>query len=687
MDSVAPNVSNAVIFSPAWSLKKVSGRLQLQRVSDGLQISVAGADVSRLNTLFRALASPTDLNVWVRKLSGIGVPQPRRLAELLVDHRVVRPFSRRSAVKVSGSGEFKVLVQGLLSDGGWQLPPIQVKPDLPSISGGRGSGQWVLAPYAWGVAASRVGARVCGHCALLRLLARRGLNGANQTRAWSEARLHRPMLRSFVTELLVHLQQDGLEDDGLHVVAQGQAATAVRILTHPDCPRCGGPPRKSRTSPAALRSLLLNQKAQTPKPHARADYLDAISGPLEVVEERGRRGQFPLNLPFLWGSVYLTRLRHGRAICLSTQGGIYASSADEELARVIALSEGVERLGARGAVPDLWSRASQERDAVPLRKIFGWASERDEQARRAFCRGLDVVSNHAALVPFESVVVGMPKTLYPEAVHREEFYSGTASHVTLAQAVMNATIEILKRDAFMISWYRRRALPRLKWPTRLSVLAQRRLRYLHQQGLDVELFDLSMDVPLPMLLLRITARRACGNWPRGGSMLIPAGGFSPTAVLEDALRLAGGQWVGIALNPSPDKDPLDPLAVRRMSRTAKFWPLIARYLNPAHRSSHSFLGSTENRFDTLADHGVPPLKQQMSLMRGWLAERGLPWIVVRLTTPSAQRAGFEVAKVVIPGLVAIAPARARVNLRLPRMKMPWSWSTLSGLNPDPHPLY
>jgi hypothetical protein len=50
----------------------------------------------------------------------------------------------------------------------------------------------------------------------------------------------------------------------------------------------------------------------------------------------------------------------------------------------------------------------------------------------------------------------------------------------------------------------------------------------------------------------------------------------------------------------------------------------------------------------------------MAVLQRWFAERSLPWLVVRLTDPPAQRAGFEVSKVIVPGLVPIVPMRSEV---------------------------
>ena len=59
---------------------------------------------------------------------------------------------------------------------------------------------------------------------------------------------------------------------------------------------------------------------------------------------------------------------------------------------------------------------------------------------------------------------------------------------------------------------------------------------------------------------------------------------------------------------------------------------------------------------------------QLALLRGWFEARSLPWLVSRLTTAATASAGFEVARVVVPGLVPAAANRGA----LPHRTMEWS---------------
>jgi thiazole/oxazole-forming peptide maturase SagD family component len=416
----------------------------------------------------------------------------------------------------------------------------------------------------------------------------------------------------------------------------------------------------------------LTRPARPAQPGALEALRDSQVGPIELDTVRGPKGRYPLDHPFAWGSVHLARELNGVRFSSSTLGGIY--SAGPRCVE-IATSEGAERLAVRGARPDLFKRG------VPLHPIYSRATQADERARRPCCHALDLIGDRPSLVPFESVAVGLPRAAFPRALYREPFYTGAASHRTLREAALHATLELLGRDAFMIAWYRRRALPALSWPRKSSALAAGRARFLERRGMKLELFDLRLDVPLPMLLLRVTARRGRGNWPSGGALLVPSAGFAPMQSLEHALGLACGQFISIALQPAAFKNPLDAKAVRSLGRRLHFWPALARYLEPKNSHAHAFLGSSLAPFESL-----PRVSPDLKTLRSLLDRAELPWLAVRLTDAPAERAGFETVKVIIPGLINCAKSRAEVDFGLPRLHRDWPLGR-AGLNPQPHPLY
>ena len=338
--------------------------------------------------------------------------------------------------------------------------------------------------------------------------------------------------------------------------------------------------------------------------------------------------------------------------------------ADAQRTQLLAVSEGIERLAARGVRPD---SGQDDTDSI--------------------CQSVDLVTGSAHTLPFERVVVGLPGRLSMRQAPGEVFYSGCASHTSFAQAVLNGTLELIGRDAFMITWYRRRALPRLSWPGTPSPDVARMGAYLKDHGLSIEVFDMALDAPVFAVLVRVTARVGQGNWPEGGALLVAGVGFTAMAALAHACRVVCGQFVSLALYPDPAKNPLDAEAVGRISRNSPSWALTARYLDPAHRPAHDFLGSGTRSFESLPAITCHTRSQQLAALRAWFADSGYPWLVVRLTEETARLAGFEVVKVVSPDLIPLVPARADVPFQRARLTRAWPDATGQTMHPDPHPLF
>lgn len=537
------------------------------------------------------------------------------------------------------------------------------------------------------------GAEVCLGCALLRALGRWGPRaGGSDPWALGSSLSGRDM-RALLAETWHHAQERPLGPGELLAVHRGEGLVRGRVIAHDDCPRCG-PGGGLRRRATVAEVLQETRQALLPSRRARRLDLSVADDPLSPMEIEvigGPQGRYPLDVPFVWGSVRMVRADGGTIIDRSTNGGIYANAPDEPMCRLLAVSEGVERYELRAARPHVWLPAGARRGpgGIPVieRELPPSPAGATRTGRRSYCAALELTTGSAALVPYEAVAVDPPPGLTPGVRHRDPFYTGGASHRTLRQAVVHATVELLERDAFVISWYRRRSLTRLTLPRRPTAEIRRRLDYLRGHHLDVELFELTLELPLPMVLLRLTARRSRGNWPRGGSLLIPGGGFCPTEALRHALKLGCAQCVSLLVHHHPSKDPLDPAAVRSLARSVRFWPLMARYLDPANAGAHAFLpGADSARFEHRPSYRATTPSARYRLLERWFRERGHRWLVVRLTGAVADAAGLEVCRVIVPGLFPLAPSRRAMALGSPRMHADWPGAR-PGLHRAPHPIY
>lgn len=442
---------------------------------------------------------------------------------------------------------------------------------------------------------------------------------------------------------------------------------------------CGhGPPPWSR-----VREELSRSEA----PATSAERIESALGrspfaPLYIVEVAGPAEQLPFSQPYVFGDTRLSRLHQGRVFCTSIPGIAHGSASSSAWSRMLAWSEGAERLAAQGARPQLLLSTEDERARAAYR-LFGEAPP--SGGERAFCHGLDLLHGGECLVPFERVAVAVPAALMPGGVPAESTFTGCASHVTARAAILHGSVELLKRDAYVATWYRKRRLAPIVWPRQLPPELAERTRYLQRHGIELRLYDLRAELPLPMVLLHARAERRVGHWPAGGSLLVPAGGFTALSALGHALALVSSRFVGLAFEASAERDPLDPAAVQQLGRTLGFWPGLARYLDPAHAGALEFIASGDST--ALESLDVALLGDPLQALRKWLGAAGLSWLAVPLSEPAARQAGLTVIKAIVPQALRITVSGEPPDRSHPRLARSLPGAPPGSWNDQPLPLY
>jgi ribosomal protein S12 methylthiotransferase accessory factor len=674
---------NTLIWSGAWCLREQDGVPVLLRAIDGSMVALDGAPGPAVHSMFERLSASTEEDEAVALLEGLGGSGVEALS-LLEDLAVVRRMKDDAYTAVAGEGALAEAVLSVASTAGWGVTAIHAFEPCEWRNACGFDDKMAIAVACFGKALLGIPLNSgCPSCAVLRTLGRIGTAREEQSHILrGDARASAERVRAVVVELFISLSREPLKSGEGIMVVDGEGAQRGTLLAHPDCPSCGGTFDSKAAS--ALEPLMTSKSMRRSTATIREALVDSPFAPATLERREGKPGELPMGLPFIFGGTRLSRMVADRVWCTSLPGVVHGSAETEELAERLALSEAVERLAAQSVSPGVWL-PSTDAGAGETQRRYGWWPAGHQPTRGAYVHGVDLVFRSSCLVPFGRVAVACPTTLDPEGAALA--FTGTASHDTIGEAILNATVEVLKRDAFVVSWYRRRRLPRLTWPQTPDESIQRRLRYLDERGIDLELFDLTLDVPLPLVLVRARARLDTGNWPAGGVIMTPAGGFSPIEALSHALKLVCGRVVSLTLEPSDDRDPRDAEAVARIGRDVPFWPLLARYLDPRNAEATVIGPSATRDFDTLPRGPAESVAERLECLRAWFRARALDWLVVPLTDSVAQYAGFEVAKVVMPQLVRLTMERDPVELARPRLHLPLDDSPSTELNPHPHPLY
>lgn len=277
-----------------------------------------------------------------------------------------------------------------------------------------------------------------------------------------------------------------------------------------------------------------------------------------------------------------------------------------------------------------------ENPAVPW--VWGW-SLRDDRA---------------LLVPEQLVYYLDHRTDHRNTV--QECSNGCASGASPTEAVLHGLLELIERDAFLISWYSGLTPVEIDLDTVDHPLVQQMRAHVDLQGYDLRCFDVRVDLPVPAI--GAVAVRRDGGLGRlcfaGGASLDPADAVR-AAVCEVASYVTGfPERVATALEHVElmvaDYNHVSELehhallfGMPEMARHAEHW------LRQSRRTplDEAFADWTTGRAP------VTDLAEAVREIVDLFAGIGLDTVVVDQTTPEQRSMGLHTVATIVPGLVPI----------------------------------
>jgi ribosomal protein S12 methylthiotransferase accessory factor len=220
--------------------------------------------------------------------------------------------------------------------------------------------------------------------------------------------------------------------------------------------------------------------------------------------------------------------------------------------------------------------------------------------------------------------------------------SGAACGCTLEEAVLRGLLELLERDAFLVTWANRLSLPLLDW-SRHRELARLDRRYFRPSGLVYAAVDLSGFFDVPTVLGVVRDDRVPGA-------ALGVGAAAAVRIEEAWLRaLAEAFSVRTWARLTWDGHDGDPAAIETFDDHIRF------YASPERAEITRFLDESSDRRDV---HDVPALEgdnvgAQIRAVAARLEARGASAYAADVTAPDIGDAGLRVAKVVAPELCAL----------------------------------
>ncbi len=249
--------------------------------------------------------------------------------------------------------------------------------------------------------------------------------------------------------------------------------------------------------------------------------------------------------------------------------------------------------------------------------------------------------------------------------------NGLAAGATRADASMRAAVELIERDAFMISWLARLPGRRIALDDSIDPGTREVARQIAERGARLELYLLDVGLAVPTVL-------AVGfgdgrRWP--GATVAMAAHLSPRAAIRKAVLEQGhvGPYLRRLMLEGNQIIPERPEDVRTLSDHAIY------YFPPSRASAFAFLDAGERT-------PAAQLEEPADLSLGGLVARvraaGHRVAVVDVTSPDLVGTPFRIARALGPGFQQIHFGHALGQLGNPRLLA----MAPHGINPDPHPM-
>ncbi|MGW1430426.1 TOMM precursor leader peptide-binding protein [Streptomyces sp. NPDC002431] len=290
----------------------------------------------------------------------------------------------------------------------------------------------------------------------------------------------------------------------------------------------------------------------------------------------------------------------------------------------------------------------------------------------------------------------------------QESSNGCASGGCLEEAVYFGLMEVVERDAFLLAWYGRAALPEIDAATSRRPATRQMIDRLEMYGYEARFFDTRITFPVPVVT-GVAVRRDGGD----GLMCFGAGaGLDPEAALAGALCEIATDAVNLPHRTARERDRLRAMAAD-FDRVEALHdhPLVYGLPEMGHHADFLLGAPGAPRpprlsFDELYGDGpaagrgnraVLPvsddLRTDLNRCVDAVTAAGFDVIVVDQTMPEQRGLGLTTVSVLVPGLLpidfgwsrqrALGMDRLRTALRAAGLRE--DDLTDADLNPAPHP--
>jgi ribosomal protein S12 methylthiotransferase accessory factor len=304
------------------------------------------------------------------------------------------------------------------------------------------------------------------------------------------------------------------------------------------------------------------------------------------------------------------------------------------------------------------------------------------------------------LVPEHCAYYGVPAS-EENPVFVFDISNGCALGNCLEEAIFHGMLEVIERDAFLLTWYARLQVPRLNPDSVADPTIRTLLEHLeHHSGYMIHAFNITLDHAIPCLCLLGIDEQNRENTPK---VFVAAGSHPhPEQALLKALReFAMYLTFPRPLDQQSRAQAQEMFADSSLVRKMDHHPLVY-YLPEAFERLHFFSHTARPQTfqEAFSDfYRNPPeqmdLRDDLETLINFYGQRDMDVIVVDQTAPEHRPCGLRCVKVLMPGMLPMTfgeqNRRTRGFERLHQLPCTLGYQdhplTEAEINPHPHPFF
>jgi len=263
----------------------------------------------------------------------------------------------------------------------------------------------------------------------------------------------------------------------------------------------------------------------------------------------------------------------------------------------------------------------------------------DREAPRRWVKGISLMNGNTICIPAIMVYLYFRPTSQAERIWAQ-ITTGCAAHTSYEQALVNAILEVIERDAIALTWLQKMPLPKISVdPIPATLVPYFRAYETSSASLSYSLFNATTDLGVPI----VYGLQACETSNVAANLVSCSAAMDPAVAISKVMR--------------------DMVSFRHAYRGSRQYPDNWDDFNHV-RHGASFMARKEQSAafdflkysrDTVPLASIASIKQRgpredLQHLLGILRCHHLEAFAVDLTTDESVRAGMRTVRVIIPGL-------------------------------------